>query len=109
MNRRTWTVAWRHARRLLGKQRQLHGEAALLDMAQLELAGRRLPLTDQAAAAHCWITRRYDAPAEVARRARTKRFYALADLCRDRWEREERELAASARPITSQRQEQATT
>lgn len=87
MDRKTWSVAWRHARRLTGRHRHL-GEKLLLNVAQSELGGQRLPLTCQCTALGCLQARRYGPAVASFAQARTKRFYALADKCRDRWERE---------------------
>jgi len=98
MNRKTWAVAWRHARRITGKLRY-YGEEHHLNMAQRDLGGQRLPLTDQCTALRCWQARRYGPAVASFAQARTARFYLLADKCRDRWEREalaESKLTAEA-------------
>jgi hypothetical protein len=95
MDRKTWTVAWRHARRNMGRMRRVHGEAVLLDYAEREL-GRRVTLTEQCAALRCWQSRHWGPATASFATARTKRFYALADKCRDRWEREASAAAALA-------------
>lgn len=91
--RELWTVAWRNARRRFKPGPK--DEASLLDWAQKELGGTRLGLDWQCAAGRCMWARRFETEGALFARVRTKRFYALADLCRDRWEREARaELAA---------------
>jgi len=52
--RAAWAVAWRHARRLMGRHAD---EVALLDEAEREL-GRRLPLRWQGVGTACWIDRK---------------------------------------------------
>lgn len=91
-----WTVAWRHARRNMGERRQIHGEAALLDLAQRELGGLRLSLDWQCRAMDCWMDRRHRSLAKTCADARGKRMTKLFDLCRDRWAAEARAEVALA-------------
>ena len=87
MNRATWIVAWRLVRRRMRKGPK--DEAALLNQAQAEL-GRRVTLGEQCLAGECWQLRHYGPAVESFAQARARRFYALADMCGDRWEREGR-------------------
>ena len=86
MNRAAWNAAWRLVR--LRMHRGPHDEAALLDEAERQL-GRRVTLTEQCVAGEAWQARRYGPAVASFAQARTRRFYRLADLCRDRWERED--------------------
>lgn len=94
MDRTTWAVAWRHARRITGRQRSF-GEARHLDVAQRELGGDRLTLVNQCIALECVQARLYGPSVASFRAARSRRLLRLGDLCRDRWEREEREAAGA--------------
>lgn len=92
MNRAAWTIAWRRVRRRM--QPGPHDEAALLDDAARQL-GRRVTLTEQCVAGEAWQARRYGPAVASFAQARTRRFYALADRCGDRWAREEVDAAAA--------------
>lgn len=81
-----WTAAWRTVRR---RMKGPCNEAAVLDKAQAELAGVRLSLDWQCTAGACWQDRRYGPAVASFKAARSKRFTALADLCRERWAAEE--------------------
>jgi hypothetical protein len=56
LNRTEWLVAWRFARRVMGKWR--HDELAAIEAARAEL-GRPLPLLSSGAALRCRWDRKY--------------------------------------------------